>query len=372
MRRAAAVGACAIAAGGLVARAALGHDPFQITSTARVHRDRIDVRVTMYERTAAQICLEGAPAAHLDAARFEASRAQFDACAPRLFDVTAHGRKLVPSAASASLTAENDVDFSVTYPPAAAPPLVFDAVHLRRLSNPTYGAELTVTGDGVFLGQALLRADESTLTIDGLSPPSETVSSVPGAAPAPPQPSFGAYLRLGIEHILTGYDHLLFLAGLLVACRTFRSVLAIVSAFTVAHSITLALAARDVFSLPGRLVEPLIAATIVFVGVENLARGEEPKGRWLLAFAFGLVHGFGFAGALRQIGLGANGAPFVLPLLSFNLGVEIGQIAVAAALLPVLFKLRAVPAFARYGTRAVSLLVSGVGLYWLLQRTVLS
>src|SRR5262249_2797244 len=124
----------------------------------------------------------------------------------------------------------------------------------------------------------------------------------------------------------------------------------------------------DVFSLPGKLIEPLIAATIVFVGVENLVRGDDPKGRWILAFAFGLIHGFGFAGALRQIGLGANGAPFVVPLLSFNLGVEIGQIAVAAVLLPILFKLRASPGFARYGMRFVSILVSATGLFWLVER----
>ena len=106
-------------------------------------------------------------------------------------------------------------------------------------------------------------------------------------------------------------------------------------------------------TLPGRVVEPLIAATIVFVGVENLLRGDEPKGRWLLTFAFGLVHGLGFAAALKEIGLGADGTSIVGPLVAFNLGVEIGQLAVAVPLLALLWKLRALPAFARHGARAL-------------------
>jgi hypothetical protein len=370
MRRLVTAGACSVAMAMLAAAgSARAHDPFQVTSTARVHADRIDLKVTMFERTALQLCLDGPRTTHIAPAQFEASRAQFDVCAAGLYEVTAHGHRLLPSAARAALTDEKDVEFTLGYPPANGGPIVFDAVHLKRLPDPTYGAELTVTGDATFLGQALLRADDSSLRIDALP-----------EAPAP-QPSFGAYLWFGIEHILTGYDHLLFLAGLLVACRMgpdafgarrgLRSMLAVVSAFTVAHSITLALAASGVFSLPPRVVEPLIAATVVFVGVENLLR-EEPKGRWLVAFAFGLIHGLGFAGALRQIGLGAHGAPFVVPLLSFNLGVEIGQIGLAALFLPLLFGLRKVPAFARHGTRAISLVVGTAGLYWLLERTVLS
>jgi hypothetical protein len=159
-----------------------------------------------------------------------------------------------------------------------------------------------------------------------------------------------------------------------VVCRRFRTVAAIVTCFTVAHSVTLALAALDVVTLSGRIVEPLIAATIVFVGVENLIRGDEPQRlwieRWLLTFACGLVHGLGFAGALKEIGLGAAGTSIAGPLVAFNLGVEIGQLAVAAPLLVLLWKLRALPAFARHGTKTVSLIVAGVGLVWLVQRLV--
>src|SRR5207248_3078790 len=120
--------------------------------------------------------------------------------------------------------------------------------------------------------------------------------------------------------IWTGCDHLCFLFGLLVVGGRFLSSAKIITSFTVAHSLTLALATFNVVSLPSRIVEPLIAASIVYVGVENLFRRDLDK-RWLLAFGFGLVHGLGFASALREAGIGAdNGAGVVVPLVSFNLG----------------------------------------------------
>jgi len=224
------------------------------------------------------------------------------------------------------------------------------------------GVVLTATGARTFLGQKVLRPDDTAFAI-----PITAEAEAPGT---PPLPGFRGYARLGVEHILTGIDHLLFLLGLLVACRRFRTVAAIVTCFTVAHSVTLALAALGVVTLPSRVVEPLIAATIVLVGVENLIRGEEPRGRWLLAFGFGLVHGLGFAGALAERGLGAAGTSIVGPLVAFNLGVELGQFAVAAPLVFVLWKLRALPAFARRGTKIVSLVVACIGFVWLLQRLV--
>jgi hydrogenase/urease accessory protein HupE len=199
----------------------------------------------------------------------------------------------------------------------------------------------------------------------------------PGAAasrPArPASPPFATFLKLGVHHILIGYDHLLFLFGLIIACRRFATMAGIITCFTVAHSITLALAAFDVVTLSPRIVEPLIAASIVFVGVENLLlRGQEPKRRWLLTFAFGLVHGFGFAGALKEVGAGLAGRALAMPLFSFNLGVELGQIAVTAACLPLLLLLRKREKFELYGPPLVSSFVTLAGGYWLLQRTVLS
>ena len=121
-------------------------------------------------------------------------------------------------------------------------------------------------------------------------------------------------------------------------------------------------------TLSPRVVEPLIAASIVFVGVENLLRRDEPRWRWALTLAFGLIHGFGFAGVLREAGLGSAGSALLVPLFSFNLGVELGQIGVAAVVLPLLWKLRGLPAFEKYGRVSVSVLVALAGAYWLVTR----
>src|SRR5262249_27089633 len=112
----------------------------------------------------------------------------------------------------------------------------------------------------------------------------------------------GGFFRLGVEHILTGYDHLLFLVALLLRGGGFLSVLRIITAFTLAHRITLALAVLGVVTLPARVVEPAIAASIVWVALENL-RYRGPSQRWLVSFLFGLVHGFGFASAIEALAL---------------------------------------------------------------------
>ena len=175
---------------------------------------------------------------------------------------------------------------------------------------------------------------------------------------------------LGIRHILTGYDHLLFLCGLLVVCRRVGPALAIITCFTLAHSITLALAALDLVQISPRFTEPLIAATIVLVGIENIRGAVSIRMRCGLALAFGLIHGFGFATALRESGLGGTGWALVPPLLSFNLGVECGQLALAALFLPFLFALQRIPWFGRHGAQAISWGVVLLGGYWLLERTL--
>ena len=180
--------------------------------------------------------------------------------------------------------------------------------------------------------------------------------------------SFTNFLSLGVRHILTGYDHLLFLFGLLVVARGFLSSLGIITSFTIAHSITLAVATLHLVQIPSRIVEPLIAASIVFVGIENLLRGDIPKARRMVAFGFGLIHGFGFASALREAGIGSGTGGIALPLFSFNLGVELGQIMVAAVALPIMWKLRQMPMFVARWTPACSAAVVVLGSFWFVQR----
>lgn len=179
------------------------------------------------------------------------------------------------------------------------------------------------------------------------------------------------FFRLGLEHIAFGFDHLLFLGGLLVACRRPGDIFAIVTSFTLAHSITLSVAALDLWVPPGRLVEPAIAASIVFVGVENMMRKEIGRERALLTFAFGLIHGFGFAGVLRELGLGQDGQSIVGPLFAFNVGIEAGQLAIVAIVLPALLWFQHASARVRKWMRpGLSLVIALIGVFWLLQRTV--
>ena len=151
----------------------------------------------------------------------------------------------------------------------------------------------------------------------------------------------GSFFTLGIEHILTGYDHLLFLLALMLRGGGLWSLLKIITAFTIAHSITLALAALDVVVLPGALVESLIALSIAYVALENLLPHHAVSRRWAVSFLFGLVHGFGFSSVLREIGLPKEN--LLLSLLNFNLGVEAGQLTVVLLVVPVLMRMKSKP-----------------------------
>jgi hypothetical protein len=197
------------------------------------------------------------------------------------------------------------------------------------------GLDLTITdvlvrvrlanGSGV---DAIVRPDHPTLALDfarhaGLALP--------------------AYLRLGIEHILTGADHLMFVLGLLLLVGVRWQLVKAITAFTLAHSITLALAALGVVHVPSAVIESLVALSIVFVASELVRRDTTTVTRrspWVIAFAFGLLHGLAFAGALAEVGLPTNAIP--LSLFLFNLGVEIGQLLFVAAAIGVIYVWRAV------------------------------
>jgi hydrogenase/urease accessory protein HupE len=188
---------------------------------------------------------------------------------------------------------------------------------------------------------------------------------------------FATFVRLGVEHILTGYDHLAFLLALLVASRRVRTLVAVVTAFTLAHSVTLASAALGWVELPPRFIELAIALSIAYVGSENLLR-RDPRNPWFEAFAFGLLHGLGFAGFL---GDALAGEPLILTaLVGFNLGVELGQLAVVLACVALFFLVflrwhrarRRSPDPSGLAPRAFRLGVSAAvalsGFYWFLER----
>ena len=169
---------------------------------------------------------------------------------------------------------------------------------------------------------------------------------------------------LGVEHIFVGYDHIMFLLALIVLGGTLGNLVKIVTAFTVAHSITLILATLDIVTLPGKWVEVGIALTIAYVAVENLWV-KEAGHRWKLTFAFGLVHGFGFANVLRDLGLPTEG--LAASLLAFNVGVELGQVTIVALLFPLTLWLSR-QTFQLQAVRAVSAVIFLFGAGWAVER----
>jgi hydrogenase/urease accessory protein HupE len=261
-------------------------------------------------------------------------------------------------------------------------------------------------GDGAYVERRTIRRDGGlsghTITIEGLSATStdvlvriETLAGaiqterlsptriafVVQAAPGAGEVA-ATYLRLGVEHILFGFDHLLFVLALVILVREWRRVAVTVTAFTIAHSITLAAATLGFVNVPGPPVEATIALSIMLVAVEILnARGGKPsltaRLPWLVAFSFGLLHGFGFAGALAEVGLPQHAIP--VALLFFNVGVEIGQLVFVAAVLSLIWSLRHIASqlweanFVGQGFVRLDITIAyGIGVvaaYWLIERT---
>ncbi len=175
------------------------------------------------------------------------------------------------------------------------------------------------------------------------------------------------FIPSGTHHILIGPDHILFLIGLLLLGGTWMALVRIVTAFTIGHSITLSLAALNIVSPPASIIEPAIALSIVFVGADNLVRGDGRDLRAWVALVFGLVHGFGFANVLREFGLPREALGW--SLFSFNFGVEIGQLAVVVAVASLLtFIRRRSDALGARVAVAGSVVVIAAGTYWFVQR----
>ena len=196
---------------------------------------------------------------------------------------------------------------------------------------------------------------------------------------APAAPTFVGFVREGIKHILTGADHLLFLLGLVLlprdaeqgpSSRRIRAVILVLTAFTVGHSVSLAIATLGGVAPSARLVEPLVALSVAYVGGENLVAKNDPlRRRWMLTLPFGLIHGFAFASGLLIVGLPRSKLPAAL--VGFNGGVELGQLAVMALVLPWLFVLaKRWPSIYDRARQVASLVVLGLGLVWFVERVI--
>ena len=223
--------------------------------------------------------------------------------------------------------------------------------------------QVVLIGSGQDAAQVLLDAAQTEVR---LTAPAPTLLDV-----------MRRYLEAGVEHIFLGYDHVAFLVAIVLWARRLWPVIKIVTAFTVAHSVTLSLAALQIVIVPSAVVEPAIAASIVYVAMENFFSRNIDR-RWRDTFVFGLIHGFGFASALQEFGLPPGAV--VPALFAFNAGVELGQLAIVSLVIPLLIGLNWLIVTARDAppkrTETLVYTLSGIiavlGCYWIFERTLMT
>jgi hydrogenase/urease accessory protein HupE len=293
--------------------------------------------------------------------------------------VEADGRPCAGKLASSKGIEQDGITFRLSYTcPTAASEVRFDLALLDAL--PLGHRHVFHSGTGGAQVDAILNRERRSVEV--LTQPSRAPAGPSAAAPLDasaspaPAPLVGAdgepaspaptvslldFFTMGIEHILTGFDHLVFLLGLVLVGGNRRALVLVVTAFTVAHSMTLGLAVLGVWSPSPRFIEPAIALSIAYVGVENYFV-RDAAGRWRITLPFGLIHGFGFAGALQEIAMPRADVPGAL--LAFNLGVESGQLAVLAAALPLLALARRRAWFDRVFVKVASGSIVLLGLFW--------
>jgi hypothetical protein len=319
-----------------------------------------------------------------------------DAQADAVWHVSAEGARCVPT--SFEVRTDPDVTdgalVTATWRCAAAAKLAL--VEFARFERLTDGHRhlahldrdprtLTVLSEG----EATIRVPRSESPRSKTLTPGGAAGSTPPGAKTPPSPSppdaeaaataeapatvdapgglpvFASMVAMGVEHILMGFDHLLFLFGLLLICGSFRDMAKVITAFTVAHSVTLCLAALEVWTPSASIVEPAIALSVAFVGIENFIQ-PDPAGRWRIAGAFGFIHGFGFAGALGEVGLPEG--HIIAALAGFNIGVELGQLAIMLLLVPIIAAALKRPSYTRFVMPALSAVVALAGVAWFAER----
>jgi hydrogenase/urease accessory protein HupE len=351
-----------------LASSAQAHDPGLSTAALKVFPDRLEAEVTFARADIeALVPLDQDRDGKVSQLEWDSAQPQLEKLSREALKVLMNGDPVVITGSDFQLDENNNFRISGVFPSRSAKALKIESPLIPRLARGHRQFMTLVDEQGAPLAEELLSADQN---VKELSLPGRLVESTDGRRPPLQIGTFTRFFFSGVEHILTGYDHLLFLFGLLIAMSQFRATVGVITCFTVAHSATLALAAFDLVRIPSHIVEPLIAATIIYVGVENLLRPGGATGRWKLTLIFGMIHGLGFATELKEKLVGMVGAKIAVPLFSFNLGVELGQMAVAALVLPLIWWLRAEPALMRRSLPVCSTLVVLAGAWWLLERTL--
>jgi len=346
----------------LLLQDAAAHDPGLSSLTIRPRTSGLEATLTLAVKDAAQLTeLDENRDGTVTPVEFARSRRQLEAAVAKEVVIAADGKVAKDKSISSRLDENNNVDVCLDFGATAFSSLEIQSKLIASLplGHREYLQIVNSTGQTLFERLLSATTDRATMQVPHTDANTVALEAVR---------SFTNFLCLGVKHILTGYDHLLFLFGLLLVARGFLCSLGIITSFTIAHSITLAVATLQLAQIPSRIVEPLIAASIVFVGIENLLRGDIRTARRMVPFGFGLIHGFGFASALREAGIGSGTGGILLPLFSFNLGVELGQIMVAALAVPIIWKLRENPMFIGRWAPACSAAVVLLGSFWFVQR----
>ena len=346
----------------LSAQVLRGHDPGLSTAVVRVTGEGFEARLTLSPMDVqVMLPLDADGDGQVDAEEFESASASLTRAVKDSFEIAVDDRAISIGKVDVSLQVEEDnIHARLLFEPAAGERLLIRSRWLGELPFGHRQYLAIVDRNGQTIETRLLDAENMSAAVH-LSPGTRTDS----------QAAFGDFFTLGVEHIVTGYDHLLFLLALLIGGGSLVASAKIITSFTVAHSITLAVAVFGLVELSSGFVEAMIALSIIYVGAENLLDRRLGR-RWIITFAFGHVHGFGFASILREVGLGSGGGGVALPLLSFNLGVEVGQVALAMIILPFIWQLqRRSTSFELYA-RPASIAIVILGTHWLVERTLLS
>jgi len=345
--------------------AAFAHDVSYSYADLRWMRDRVELSLTIHRDDAAPAIGVATPESLMSAPFLAGQADRLAALVATRFRVAASGQDLAfHTERIEAAPARRGIALTLAAPIAGSPiransPRGELSVRSALFpENKQHSTFLNVyDAHGRVLAQEVLTAERPTAEVYAAGP--EGVLAV-----------LATFIRAGIHHIFIGPDHILFIVGLLLLGGTLKRVIQVATSFTLAHSITLALAVLGIVRISGRIVEPLIALSIVYVGFENLrARPGSRDWRTRIAFGFGLIHGFGFASVLREFGLPHQALAW--SLLGFNLGVETGQVVIVLAVVPLLAALRTFqPHLAPRALALGSWLIIGTGGFWFVQRVL--
>jgi hypothetical protein len=343
---------------GCLVGSAGAHDPGLSLASLRLSPTQLTAHLTFARRDIeTRLPIDTDHDGTVTAAEFAAARPHLDLLAPGMLDISVDDQSVAAQHTAIELDQSDAIHVQLDFPLPTGTRLNVSSPLIAQLARGHRQYVSVRDAAGTLVTEHILDAERSAFAL--------ALAHVVAATPA--ALSFLQFLRLGVEHMITGYDHVLFLFALLIVGNSVWSAAKLITSFTVAHSITLALATFNVVHLPPHVVEPLIAISIIYVGLENLWH-RHLQHRWLLTFGFGLIHGLGFASVLRDLGIGGSRA--IVPLLAFNGGVELGQVAMALLVLPLVWQAQQLPRLVPHFATVCSALVTLAGTYWLLERTI--